>query len=67
MNSNNSLGNDRFVRETECKHISGLSRTRRWELERVGKFPKRIQLSERAIAWRLSDLMSWIEERANAN
>ena len=56
---------DRFVREAECKQISGLSRTRRWELERDGKFPKRIQLSERAIAWRLSDLMAWIEERAN--
>ncbi|MGJ8693947.1 MAG: helix-turn-helix transcriptional regulator [Thalassotalea sp.] len=56
---------DRFVREAECKQISGLSRTRRWELERDGKFPKRIQLSERAIAWRLSSLMTWIEERAN--
>lgn len=56
---------DRFVREAECKQISGLSRTRRWELERDGKFPKRIQLSERAIAWRLSDLMAWIEGRCN--
>jgi prophage regulatory protein len=58
---------DRFVREAECKKITGLSRTRRWELERKGKFPKRIKLSERAVAWRLSDLMSWMEERCNAN
>ena len=54
---------DRCVRETECKHITGLSRTRRWELEREGKFPKRIKLSERAVAWGLSDLMNWVEER----
>ncbi len=58
---------NRFVREAECKQITGLSRTRRWELEREGKFPKRIKLSERAVAWRLSDLMSWMEERCNAN
>ncbi|AWB68464.1 transcriptional regulator [Saccharobesus litoralis] len=56
---------DRFVREAECKTITGLSRTRRWELEQVGKFPKRIKLGERAVAWRLSDLMNWIEERSN--
>jgi len=56
---------NRFVREAECKSITGLSRTRRWELEKEGKFPKRIKLSERAIAWLLSDLMNWIEERCN--
>jgi prophage regulatory protein len=58
---------NRFVREAECKQITGLSRTRRWELEREGKFPKRIKLSERAVAWRLSDLMGWMEELSNAN
>ena len=57
---------DRFVREAECKHISCLSRTRRYELEKLDQFPKRIKLSERAVAWRLSELMTWMEERANA-
>ena len=57
---------NRFVREAECKQITGLSRTRRWELEKEGKFPKRIKLSERAVAWQLSDLMIWMEERVNA-
>jgi len=57
---------DRFVREAECKQITGLSRTRRWELEQVGKFPKRIKLGERAVAWRLSDLMNWMEALGNA-
>ena len=40
---------NRFVREAECKSITGLSRTRRWELEKEGKFPKRIKLGERGI------------------
>lgn len=64
FNSEISLTN-RFVREAECKQITGLSRTRRWELERESKFPKRVKLSERAVAWRLSDLMNWMEERCN--
>ena len=58
---------NRFVRENECKLITGLSRTRRWELEKEGKFPKRIKLSERAIAWDLNSLLKWMEERCNAN
>lgn len=57
---------DRFVREEECKLISGLSRTRRWELEQEGKFPLRIKISERSITWKLSSLLNWMEERANA-
>lgn len=57
---------DRIVREAECKLISGLCRTSRFEKEKKGLFPKRIQISERAIGWRLSDLMAWVEERANA-
>jgi len=59
--------NDRFAREQECKKISGLSRTQRWVLEKEGKFPKRIKLSERAVAWRMSELMNWMEERCNEN
>lgn len=61
FNSEIKLTN-RFVREAECKLITGLSRTRRWELEKEGKFPKRVKLSERAVAWRLSDLMGWMED-----
>jgi len=56
---------NRFVREIECKSITGLSRTRRWELEKEGKFPKRIKLSERAVGWCFSSLMNWMEERCH--
>lgn len=51
---------DRFVREKECKEITGLSRQQRWKMEREGKFPKRLLVSERAVAWRLSDLQNWM-------
>jgi prophage regulatory protein len=57
---------DRIVRENECRQLSGLSRTRRYELERLGRFPKRVKLSERATGWRLSDINSWVESRASS-
>ena len=55
---------DRFVREPECKHITGLSRTTRWRLERAGLFPKRHQISPNAIAWLESTIQEWLRGRA---
>lgn len=54
---------DRIVREKERRLITSLSRTQAWALERDGKFPTRIQLSDRAVGWRLSDLLLWLEQR----
>lgn len=61
---NNFKNNDRLVREHECRSITGLSRQRRWELEKKGAFPQRIKLGSRTIAWRLSELETWINELA---
>ena len=55
---------DRFIREPECKRITGLSRTSRWRLERVGQFPKRRQISPGLIAWLESEVQEWLRERA---
>ena len=49
---------DRIIREEECRQLTGLSRTRRYELEQLGRFPKRLKLSEHATGWRLSSLSS---------
>ncbi len=56
---------DRFIREKQCKNITGLSRTTRWRLERAGLFPKRYRISPGAIAWLESQVQEWIESRAN--
>lgn len=58
-----AIGPDRVVREEECKQITGLSRTRRYELEQLGEFPRRRKLSKRACGWILSELMTWLESR----
>lgn len=54
---------DRIVREPECRELTGMSRTARFELARRGEFPKKIKLSKRASGWRYSDLMDWIISR----
>jgi prophage regulatory protein len=53
----------RFLRETECRHVTGLSRAQRWRLEREGRFPARVKLSERAFAWVEVEILAWVNAR----
>lgn len=57
---------DRIIREPECRELTGLSRTRRYELAKAGEFPAKIKISERASGWRLRDIREWIESRPTA-
>jgi prophage regulatory protein len=54
---------DRIVRDPEATRISGLSRSRRHELTKLGRFPSKVKLSDRASGYRLSELMKWLDER----
>ena len=54
---------DRFVREAECREITGLGRTTRWEMERAGKFPPRRRLSHNSVGWLASELKRWMRSR----
>ena len=58
---------DRFVREPECRRLTGLSRTTRWRLERAGQFPRRRQISPNAVAWLASEVQRWIDDRVAAS
>lgn len=52
---------DIFIDEKKCKQMTSLSRVTRWRLERAGEFPKRVQISPGRIAWRISEIIDWIE------
>lgn len=54
---------DRIVREAECKRLTGLSRTTRWELERRGQFPSRRRLGSHSVGWLASELEAWVAGR----
>ena len=51
---------DRIIREVECKQITGISRVSRWRMEQRGDFPRRLQLSEQSVGWRLSEVNEWL-------
>ncbi|MBG6243128.1 MAG: AlpA family phage regulatory protein [Candidatus Symbiopectobacterium sp. Dall1.0] len=54
---------DRTVRERECRSLTGLGRTTRYQLEKKGEFPSRRKLGGRAIGWLYSDIQSWLAAR----
>ena len=54
---------DRFVREPERRKITGYGSTQWRVLERKGEAPRRRQIGPRAVAWRLSELIEWVDSR----
>ena len=55
---------DRIVSAKERRQIIPYSDVHIGRLEKAGKFPRRIHLGPGRVGWRLSELMRWIDERA---
>ena len=55
---------ERAVREPERFQITGVSRVEWWKREKRGEAPKRFQLGPNAVAWKLSELIAWVEDKA---
>lgn len=60
------MSNDVLLRLPEVKRLSGLSRSTIYRLEAQGDFPARVRLSERATAWRSTEVFSWLAARPRA-
>jgi prophage regulatory protein len=54
----------RILREREVKHLTGLSRVTRWRLEKRGEFPKKVKLTERCVGWPETEIIDWLNARA---
>ena len=52
-----------IMRAAEVIALVGVSRTTLWRMERDGTFPKRVQLSTRAVGWRREAVERWIKDR----
>lgn len=57
---------DRLIREGERKFLTSISRSQAWILEQKGLFPARLKLGNRSVAWKLSEILAWIESREEA-
>jgi predicted DNA-binding transcriptional regulator AlpA len=59
---------DRLVREPERRSLTGISATTCWRLEREGKFPRRVKLTDSQeksgrVGWWLSEVVEWMASR----
>ncbi|MDD2948045.1 MAG: AlpA family phage regulatory protein [Rugosibacter sp.] len=52
---------DKLIRIKTVCELSGLGKT---SVYSIPDFPKRVVLSRRAVGWRLSEVMHWIESRS---
>ena len=43
-----------------------LSRSQIWRLEKAGKFPRRIQISDNSVGWDEADIEEWLQARKAA-
>ena len=57
------IDEDRLVRESERRRLTGISRTQWWRLERQGAVPRRRQLGANSVGWSLQELLGWVNSR----
>lgn len=55
--------NNRAITYKELRQKIGLGRSTIFELEKVGKFPKRRKFGLRNVRWIESEVDQWIQER----
>jgi prophage regulatory protein len=53
-----------LLRLPEVKQRTGLSRSTIYAIEAAGRFPRRVPLGPRAVAWLDSEVSAWITARA---
>lgn len=53
----------RFIREKECRLITGLIPMTRYRMEAKGQFPARRKLGSKMIGWLSTDIEKWIAQR----
>lgn len=54
---------ERLLRRGDVENLIGLRRSKLYEMVRAGEFPAPVKLSSRAVAWRASEVQSWIKAR----
>jgi prophage regulatory protein len=53
-----------LLRLPDVMRLTGLSRTTLYRLIDKGQFPRQINISVRAVAWRASEVEAWIHSRS---
>ncbi|PSU02840.1 AlpA family phage regulatory protein [Photobacterium gaetbulicola] len=59
--TNQIVQTDRLIRERERRLITSISRSHCYKLEQDDRFPKRVVLGPRSVAWKLSEILTWLD------
>ncbi len=54
---------ERILRRRKVEDRTGLSRSTIYDWMSRGEFPQPVKLGARAVGWRESDLLAWLESR----
>ena len=57
----------RFIRLKEVIKISGLGKTKIYELQAQGRFPMRVQITTHSVGWIEEEVQAWLTARINAS
>lgn len=52
-----------LIRRLEVEKLTALSRSRIYDLMKIGKFPKPVQLGAMSVAWLEIEVREWISDR----
>lgn len=58
----NNFHDLKLIREPQLRLLIGLSRSCIYSLLKSGNFPRPLRVGRRAIAWKVSDIASWLEQ-----
>jgi prophage regulatory protein len=53
----------RMLRLSQVRAMTGLGKTKIYELQSMGNFPRRIQLTTRSVAWIEEEIQAWLARR----
>ncbi len=56
-----------LLRATDVERITGLRKSKLYQLIAAGEFPKPIKLTERSVAWPESEVSGWVHAKIAAS
>jgi len=59
------MSDDKYLRTRQVLALTGLSRATIYNMMKAGTFPPQTVLGARAVAWRESEINTWMDSRKN--
>ena len=53
----------RILRAKEVDHLTGTHETQRYRLEAIGRFPRRVKITDKSVGWIEGEILAWIKGR----